>query len=376
MTLEIRPLGFSRRDRRRFVRVSFDLHRADPNWVPPLWIDVLGELNPAKNPFFEHATVQHLLALRDGVAVGRIAAIVNHRHNEFHDARDAHFGWFEAADEEVANELLAAAEAWAAERGTERVLGPVSYSTNDVCGLLVDGFDVPPAILMPYNPRAYGDWIEGRGFAKAKDLLALHVDRWHRFDPRLIRVAERLAHRSGLQLRPLDMKRFDEEVALVSRLYNAAWERNWGFVPLTDAELEHMARSLKPVVDPKLVLFAEIQGQTAGFSLALPDLYRILVKIRSGRLLPFGVFRILRERKKLKNVRLLTLGVTPEFRSKGIDAALIHGAVTKYVEAGYDACECSWILEDNERMLSGMETVGGRTIKRYRIYEKALAPSS
>jgi hypothetical protein len=154
MTLEIRPLGFSRRDRRRFVRVSFDLHRADPNWVPPLWIDVLGELNPAKNPFFEHATVQHLLALRDGVAVGRIAAIVNHRHNEFHDARDAHFGWFEAADEEVANELLAAAEAWAAERGTERVLGPVSYSTNDVCGLLVDGFDVPPAILMPYNPRA------------------------------------------------------------------------------------------------------------------------------------------------------------------------------------------------------------------------------
>jgi GNAT superfamily N-acetyltransferase len=372
MTVEIVHVGHSRRDRKRFVQVAFDLYRDDPVWVAPLRFDVMAQTDPRKNPFFEHAEVRHVLAMRDGCAVGRIAAIVNARHNEVHDERTAHFGFFEAADAATASALLDEACSWAAERAMERVIGPASYSTNDPCGLLVSGFDTPPAVLMPYNPPSYAAWIEAGGFVKAKDLLALHVDTSHRVSPRLVRVAERLAKRSGLTLRRLDMSRFADEVALVRRLYNEAWEKNWGFVPMTDAELDHMAASMKPVVDPRCVLFAELRGETVGFALALPDFNKVLVKVRSGRLFPFGLLRLLLGKGKLTTLRLLTLGVLPQHRSKGIDAALIHGAVTKYTEAGFIDCECSWILEDNEKMLAGMEMLEAKETKRYRMYERPL----
>ncbi len=371
MTVEVTRIGFSRKDRARFVQVPFDLYRDDPNWVAPLRFDHMTQTDPKKNPFFEHADVQHFLARRDGRAVGRIAAIENHRHNEIHEEKIGHFGWFEADEEDAAAGLLAAALDWAKTRGLTRVLGPVSYSMNDVCGLLVDGHDAPPRILMPYNPPTYADWIEAAGFGKAKDLLAFWITSKHAVNPRLARVADRLAKRSGLTLRQMDMSRFRDEVALVRDLYNRSWEKNWGFVPMTDAELDHMAASMKPIVDPRCVLFAEMKGEVVGFALALPELHRVLIKNRSGRLFPFGLLRILFGKSKIDELRLLTLGVLPEHRSKGIDAALIHGAVTKYQEAGYHSCECSWILEDNEKMLAGMEIFGGTIDKRYRVYEKS-----
>jgi GNAT superfamily N-acetyltransferase len=376
MTVEIIPAGHSRRDRKRFVQVPFDLYRDDRVWVAPLRFDVMGQIDPKKNPFFEHAEVRHFLALRDGRAVGRIAGIVNARHNEVHDERTAHFGFFEAADGEAASALIEEACRWAKARGMGRILGPASYSTNDMCGLLVDGFDKPPAILMPYNPPTYATWIEAAGFVKAKDLLALHADTSHKISPRLGRVAERLATRSGLTLRRLDMKRFVDEVGIIRTLYNRSWEKNWGFVPMTDAELDHMAAELRPVVDPRCVIFAEMKGKVVGFALALPDLNVLLAKVRSGRLFPTGLLRILFGRSRLTSMRLLTLGVLPEYRSKGIDAALIQGAITKFIEAGFSACECSWILEDNERMLAGMEMLEAIVTKRYRMYERTLSRPS
>ena len=373
MTLEVIPLGHARTERKRFIDVAFALYREDRVWVPPLRLDLMAQLDPRKNPFFAHAEVRHWVATRDGRDVGRIAGIVNRLHQEVHNERAAHFGFFEAADEATAAALLGAAEGFARELGCDRILGPASYSSNDPFGLLVEGFDQRPVVMMPYNPPAYAAWIDAAGYEKAKDLVALYGYQPDAHVPRIRRIAERIQRRGGYRLRELDLRRFRDEVRLVQDLYNRAWEKNWGFVPLTPAELDKLARDLRPVIDPRLVLFAETaDGTPVGFCLLLRDLNRVFAKLRDGRLFPFGLFRLLHARRRLDSGRLITLGVTPEHRGTGLDALLVHGITKKGSETNLIHCECGWILEDNRAMIAPIEAIGGRVTKRYRVYEKAL----
>jgi len=372
--VKLEVLGHSKAERKRFLDVAFALYRDDPNWVPPLRLDLMAQLDPEKNPFFEHADVRHWVAVKDGRDVGRIAGIVNRRHQEIHDERAAHFGFFEAADAETAAALLDAATEFARATGCDRILGPASYSANDPSfGLLIEGFDRPPVILMSYNPPIYMEWIEAAGFTKAKDLVALDAYQPDAHVERIQRIAKRIQRRGGYRLRELDMRRFDEEVELIQELYNAAWEKNWGFVPLTPAELKKLAHDLKPVIDPRLVLFAETDdGTPVGFCFLLRDLNRLFIKFRNGKLFPFGLFRLLWARRRIDSGRLITLGVTPEHRGTGLDALLVHGITQKGAEVNLLDCECSWILEDNKSMIAPIEAIGGKIAKRYRVYEKLV----
>lgn len=357
-----------RRDRGRFIALPYHLHRGDPCWAPPLRRDVRLLLSPS-NPFFAHAEAEHFLAERDGKTVGRITATWNRAHNAFHSDRAGFFGFFECVDDPaVAAALFDAAGRWLAARGLDVMRGPVSFSTNDEAGLLVDGFDTPAALMMPHNPRYYVALVENAGFRKAKDLLAYQ----RRFDQpprRLHEAARRLSARRRITVRPLDMKRYRAEVELVKRLYNQAWERNWGFVPLTDAEIDFLAAQLRPVIVPDLVAFAEHEGRPIGFAAVLPDLNVALRRNPSGRLFP-GILRVLLARRRIDRVRVLLLGTLPEWRGKGVDAILDERIWTEAHRRGYRWAEAGWILEDNHAMRNGVVNLGFEVYKTYRVYER------
>jgi hypothetical protein len=362
-----------RRDFDRFLKLPWKIYERDPNWVPPLLLDQKNVLDRRKHPFHQHAEVEYFLAWKGGEVVGRIAAIVNHAYVEFHDERTGFFGFFECVDDaEVAAALLRTAEGWVRERGMDRILGPMSFSTNEECPLamLVEGFDRPPAVMMAYNPPYYPRLVEGAGYEKAKDLLAYFVD-----DPnppeRLRRGVARLQESEEIRIRPVDMKRFREEVAAIKGIYNSAWERNWGFVPMTDAEFDHLARQLRPIVNPNLCLIAEVRGEPAGFAVALPDYHQVLRHL-NGRLFPFGLFKLLWYRRKIDGIRVITLGLKPGFRRMGLDAMFYLRIFEEGVKGGYRWAECSWILEDNWDMRRPLERLGARAYKTYRIYAKEL----
>lgn len=368
--LRVTPVR-GRRELKQFLHLPWKIYEGDPLWVPPLLHDVSTLLDRQRHPFHEHAEVEYFLAWRDDEAVGRVAAIVNRLHNEFTGDRIGFFGFFECVDDQgVADALFAAADRWLAERGMDTVRGPMNFSTNEECGLLIDGTAEPPLVMMTYNPSYYPRLIENAGFEKAKDLLAyiLHTpEKPTRLSKRVMRAAER----NGIRVRPIDMKRFDEEVALLEEIYNAAWERNWGFVPMTPAEFAFMAKQLKPVVDPNYALVAEVDGDPVGFGLALPDFNQALKHI-NGRLLPFGLLKLLWHKRNIDQVRIITLGVKAGYRRLGLDALMY---LRIYEQAETDAIkrgECSWILEDNWDMRRAIERLGGTVYKVYRIYDKPL----
>ena len=368
----VRPVD-DRADLNRFIRLPWRIYANDPVWVPPLLSDLKTVLDRRRHPFHQHADVEYFLAWRGDEVVGRIAAIVNHRHNEFHGEKTGFFGFFECIDDgDVARALLETAEAWLRERGMERVYGPESFSTNEESGLglLVDGFDKPPVIMMAHTPPYYPRLVEGAGYVKAKDLLAYWLDD-QRPPERLVRGVERLRQAERVKLRTLNLKDFAGEVARIKDIYNSAWERNWGFVPMTDAEFDHLARQLRPVVNPRLCAIAEVDGEPVGFALALPDFNQALKHV-NGRLFPFGIFKLLWYRRKIDTLRVLTLGLKPGYRKKGIDAMLYLHIFREGVAAGFKQAECSWILEDNWDMRRGLERMGARVYKTYRIYEKTL----
>lgn len=368
----VRPVD-GRADLDRFIRLPWRIYANDPVWVPPLLSDLKTVLDRRRHPFHQHADVEYFLAWRGDEVVGRIAAIVNHRHNEFHGEKTGFFGFFECIDDgDVARALLDTAEAWLRERGMERVYGPESFSTNEESGLglLVDGFDKPPVIMMAHTPPYYPRLVEGAGYVKAKDLLAYWLDD-QRPPERLVRGVERLRQAERVKLRTLNLKDFAGEVARIKDIYNSAWERNWGFVPMTDAEFDHLARQLRPVVNPRLCAIAEVDGEPVGFALALPDFNQALKHV-NGRLFPFGIFKLLWYRRKIDTLRVLTLGLKPGYRQKGIDAMLYLHIFREGVAAGFKQAECSWILEDNWDMRRGLERMGARVYKTYRIYEKTL----
>ena len=358
-----------------FIRFPFRLHRREPHWVPPLLQERRAFFDPRRNPVYEYAEIRLFLARRGTEVAGTIAAIRNDRYGAFHpDERHVgFFGIYECVpDQEAALALFAAAGAWLAGQGKTVMRGPVNLTTNDVVGLLVDGFGDDPAVMMPYNPPYYAGQFEAAGFVKAKDLYAFALTAGE-YGDRLERVAGRVGQGGRIRLRPVDLGRWREEVAFVRTCYNAAWTRNWGFVPWTDRELDFIARELKPLVDPRLAWFCEVDGAPAGFALAVPDANEAL-KLARGRLFPLGLLRILWQLKvrKCSRIRTIAMGVLPEHRRRGLDALLVHQLVASATRAGYGASEMGWVLEDNLPMLSALQQLSARRTKTYRVFDRAV----
>jgi GNAT superfamily N-acetyltransferase len=306
--------------------------------------------------------------------VGRIVAIHNRNHVAVHDEPVGFFGFFECEnDQEAADALFRRTAEWMGERGLETLRGPASFSVNEVFGLLVEGFDRPPVIMMPYNPAYYVDLIRGAGFAPVKTLLAFYLG--SSATPEfLVRQEERLSRRYRVRLRSIRMKEFDAELETVRAIYNTAWEKNWGFVPMTEEEIRFMARELKPAVarDPELVTIVESEeGEPVGFSLVLKDYNQALIHAK-GRLFPFGLVKILWHARNIDFARVLTLGLVPEYRGKGIDALIYTRIFRVGASKGINQGELSWVLDDNLPMLKPLEKVGARVYKRYRLYDRPL----
>lgn len=359
------------RDLHRFIRLPFRLYRDDPRWVAPLPSDERARLTPGKNPYFEHAEAAYFLARDGGRDVGRIAASVDRNYDREHGERQATFGFFEAESAAAARALLERAEAWAREKGAEVLRGPMSFTTNDEVGLLIEGFDVRPALLMPYNPPVYRDWIESGGFSKAKDLFAFDITVPESTPEPYASAAPKVRERFKATVRRLDMKHFDEELERVKQVYNAAWRENWGFVPMTDHEVDHMAKQLKPAVNPKLVIFVEVEGEPVAFALLLPDVNVALQPIR-GRLFPFGLLRLLWALPRIREARLMALGIRAEYRRRGITALLMEALTQASNEVGLRRAEVGWTLEDNDLINRNIQQMGGVRSKTYRIYERRL----
>ncbi|NNK49669.1 MAG: N-acetyltransferase, partial [Gemmatimonadetes bacterium] len=337
---------------RRFLDLPYRIYEEDPNWVAPLLRDMKVMFDREKHPFHQHSDVQPFVAIRGGETVGRIAAIHNRNHIEYHGESVGFFGFFECVDEQkVANALLSTAADWLKDRGLEVIRGPASFSTNEMAALLVDGFDRPATIMMPYNPDYYEDLIANAGFRAAMDMVAYYLD--NNVPPEfLLKREERLAKRLNVSLRTLRKEDFSAELDRVLLVYNKAWEKNWGFVPMTDAEIRFMADELKVAVmkDPEQVIFVENEeGEPIGFALWLKDYNQALIKAR-GRLFPFGLLKVLRRSKKIDMCRVLTLGLVEEYRGKGIDSLLILRIFREGTAKGMSAGEFGWILEHNYPM--------------------------
>jgi hypothetical protein len=367
----------NKRDLTNFVKFPFDLYRNDPNWVPPLIEERLDVFNPKKNPLFEHSRGQAFLARRDGKLVGTISALVNDRHNEVHNELMGSFGFFETIDDpEVATALLQAAERWVKTQGMTIVRGPLNLSMNDEVGTLIDGFNEPPMVMMTYNPRYYPGLIEANGYGKAMDLFAwiFNTEEGLANAPeKLTRVAEKVMQKQNLRIRKVEMKHFDREVALVKQIYNAAWQRNWGFTPMTDHEMDHLAAGLKPLIDPNMVFIAETEeGKPVGVALSLPDLHQALKRSGGGHYFPFGLLKFMWHRRHINQSRLLIMGMVEEYRGWGTDAVFYLETAREGLKRGYKRMEGSWILESNTMMNQIIERLGGRKYKTYRVYEKSL----
>jgi GNAT superfamily N-acetyltransferase len=380
MSIEIERVE-NKKQLREFIKVPWAVYKDNPYWVPWLYFERLDFFDKTKNPFFEHAEADYFIARREGRPVGTIAAILNHRHNEFHDENIAHFGIFELLDDpEAAEALLDTACGWARDQGTDKILGPANFSSTLEWGMLFEGYDLPPAILMPYNPPYYNDFVEAAGFTKAMDLLAWNNNMVERLQPgglpdKLIRVVNKVKDRYRLTIRPADMKDWENEVGRLKKIYNSAWEKNWGFVPLTESEFDLIEHELKPIIDPRIVFFVERDGEPVGFSLSLPDVNQILHKIRPGPSVIssyIGAGRMLLSKRKTDRIRVFAFGVIEEFRGKGVDGLMYYETSKKSVPCGYRWAEASWILENNDAMNRPIKLLGSEIYKRYRVYEKEL----
>jgi len=360
------------RSPRRFLDLQRGFYRDDPHYVPPLTLTEAWQVDPRRNPFFEHGEAGFFEAVREGRCVGRISAAADHLHDEFHGDRIGVFGHFEAADQTTAHALLDTAAEWARAHDREALRGPIDLSTNYRCGLLLpDSEPGPPMMMMPHNPPHYAGWLESWGLTKAKDLLALDIDSADYDTGRYEKLFDRVLQRSGATVRDLDLRRFAAEIRIVWDLYHRIWEKNWGFAPMSRAEFERHAADMKQIARPGYLKIAERAGEPVGFVVGLPD-PNPAIRACGGRLLPFGWWRFLRALKKVDRTRVITLGVVPEYRQTGIDMALML-AYIRDVEPECPTCESSWILEDNLMMIRPlMKQLRGRVYRRYRIYERPL----
>ncbi|MGO8927227.1 MAG: N-acetyltransferase family protein [Limisphaerales bacterium] len=373
--IQIVPLSRNARDVMRFLNVSYRIYRDDPHWVAPLLMDLKKVFTDA-NPLFEHAVMQLWVATRNGQDVGRIAGIIDRNHNRVTKEPAAFFGFFESVDDPVVSRrLFETVSGWTRQAGLQRLLGPMNPTTNDECGLLVEGFDSSPVIMMTYNPRYYITQVEAAGFRKAKDLLAFHMDLAKIPMDRLGRIATKIKQRNpNLVFRPVRRKTLQQDLGKIKEVYNAAWEDNWGFVPMTDAEVDFMAARLKPLLMEGLIWLAEAGAEPVGFLLAMPD-YNVPLKPLQGRLLTpkvLGFIPHLLGWKCPPRTRVITLGVKHAYRAKGLESAMLIEGLKVGIKAGVRESEASWILEDNVMMCRMLEAIGGRAYKTYRLYERQV----
>lgn len=359
-------------DVNKFLDLQWKIYKNDKNWVPPLRVERKEFLNPSKNPFFAHADVKFFLCYKNGEIAGSICALVDHDYVNFHKEEVVHFGFFECVnDDEVAARLFEEVENFAREKNYKIIRGPFNFSTNHECGLLVRGFDGPPVILMTYNPPYYVELIESRGYRKAMDLLAYYLEAKPVPEP-LREISENIIKKHNLLVRKADLRNFLKEIENVKEIYNDAWSKNWGFVPLRDEEFYFIARELKFVLDPDFLWIVEKDGEPAGFSLSLPDFNQILIRLR-GRLFPFGIFKIPFLKRKVDFLRIFALGVKKKFHDVGIGAILYYYTWKSALERKFRGGEMSWILENNEPMRRAIEMAGAYVYRVYRIYEKVLS---
>lgn len=357
----------------KFIKFSWEIYKGNPYWVPPLLMDIKKTLNP-NNPFYEVAQIQLFLAERNGKIVGRIAAVKNDLHNQIHHEQSGHFGFFECVnDQSVANALFDTALAWCKERSLDYIIGPASPSINHEYGLLVNAFDDSPRLMMSYNPPYYQNLIEDYGFKCVKGLNAYKIDQNTVLsNPKFERIARIAQERSQVTLRPINLRRMKEEVEIVKSIFNAAWEKNWGAIPILDKEIDAMATDLKQLVDESLVIFMEKDNKPIGFTLVLRD-YNYIFKQMNGRLFPFNFLKLFTQKKKIEWARIVLLGVLPAYRGKGLDAVLYYEVVKNSRKLGIKYGEASWILEDNLPMTRAAEEVmSGVLYKKYHVYGKAI----
>ena len=374
MRVSIQEIGTAR-EMDRFIKFQWKIYKNDKNWVSPLLIDRKNFLNPRKNPFFKYAQVKFYLAY-DGKnrPVGRIGAIISHNHLKTHNDGAGFFGLFECIDDQaVADLLFDNAASFLRSQGIRIMRGPISMNINDEIGLLISGFDTPPVIMMPHNPRYYEKLVEGHGFKKEIDWYAYYMEeRNGRVPERLARGVDLIKKRYNISIRPISMKHFDEEVERIHQVYTSAWEKNWGAVAMTDDEFRHLAKDLKMIAVPDLIFIAEVDGKIAGVSVALPDINQAFKRIKNGRLLPFGIIKLLWYRRKIDMIRLTIMGVIKEYRHMGIDACFVHETYRKALALGIWRCEMSQILETNVSMNNVLVKLGARIYKTYRIYDYTL----
>ncbi|MCJ7509182.1 MAG: N-acetyltransferase [candidate division Zixibacteria bacterium] len=359
----------TKKELKQFILLPWKIYKGDKNWVPPLISERKDFLNPQKNPFFKHAEVKFFLAKKGNEVVGRIAGIVNHLHIQTHNEKCGFFGLFECIEDyEVAKALLDTAKTWLKSKGMERMRGPADFSSNDQWGFLLEGFDSPPVFMMPYNPKYYLEFMERYGLKKSKDLYAYYLNRDKKPPERIYKVAEKIKQKENLVVRKINMDDFESEVKKIKEIYNLAWSRNWGAIPMTDEEFSHMAKEMKQIMDKDLIFIAEVDGNPAGFSLAIPNVNEALIKL-NGRLFPFGIFKLLYYAKKIKSSRIITMGVIHKYQKRGIDNIFYTQTFDEGVKKGYIWGELSWILEDNVLMNRAAELMNARLYKKYRIYE-------
>ncbi len=358
-------------DMEQFIRLPWTIYKGHPHWVPPLLKDVRFKLDRAKHPFFEHAKMELFLAIKGSEVLGRIAAIIDDRYNEFHKEKTGFFGMFECVNDYAAAEsLFTAAAKWVKEQGMDLIRGPMNLSMNDEVGFLLEGFDSDPVVMMPYTPKYYLDLCDRYGFVKAKDLYA-YLKSEVGVSERVVKLVERLKEHEHVAVRPVDMKKFDSEVAIIKEIYNAAWELNWGFVPMTEREMDQMAKDLKPIAEPALILFAEVNGKPVGVSVTIPDFNQVLKRL-NGKLGPIEILKYFYYKRKVTGLRGIVFGLEKEYRRTGISTVMYYETEMAGAKLGYKWCEMSWNLEDNDLINRFDEAIGGKLYKKYRIYEKPL----
>lgn len=359
----------------QFIDFPHDLYEGDKNYVPELFMAQKDLLNPKKHPFFEHGTVDCFLAWQDGKIVGRIAAVRNPSYNEYHDCNYGFFGFYDYIEsKEVAEALLSKVKEHFASEKYESLMGPVNFSTNETAGTLVEGYDSPPKIMMTYNKPYYNAIQESIGLSKEMDLFAYFIPTKSVSEKslRLSDMLEERLKRQGITIRNISVKNLKNEVPSMMKIYNSAWEKNWGFVPMTLKEMQHTAADLKLVADEKFAYMAEHNGEPVAFSVSLPNINEITINFKRGRLFPFNIFKLLLNKRKVKSVRIITTGVMDGYRKKGIEAIFFAKNIAEAKKRNLDGGEASWILENNEQMVTAAEKLNGEKYKTYRIYSCKL----
>ena len=358
-------------DQKAFIQFAWTHYRGDPNWIPPIRMNIRELLNYRPHPFYDRAEIQTFLAKQDGVVVGRIAAIVDRAHNEYHDEQRGMFGFFECVDDQAtANALFDSARNWFAERGITKMRGPANPSQNYEWGLLVDGFDQPPTFMMTYNKPYYGNLITDYGFFKSQDLYAFLgvVEELDNLDPKMAFIADEAERRFNVKVRPISKQNFDQDVNSFLEIYNRSLPGQWGFTPMSESELRESAKGLKMLITPEMTTMAEIEGKPVATVFGLLD-YNPIIKKIDGKLFPFGFLRILFGRKKIKKVRLISTNVVPEYQRWGLGIVLMKRLVPEVRKWGITEAEFSWVLESNKLSRGTLERGGAKLIKTYRIFD-------